>query len=110
MVKQLTFDSYMNLFDNNNNYIEEKPCVIDFYANWCQPCKMVSPILEELSNKYKEDINFFKVDIEEEDDLVSMYSIRSIPTFVFIFSNGEVEIIIGAPTKEKLEEKLKELI
>ena len=63
------------------NFEGEKPCIIDFYADWCAPCKMVAPVLEELSNEYKGKIDIFKVDTEEEQELAAVFGIRSIPFY-----------------------------
>ena len=64
-------------------YLGDKPCIIDFYANWCGPCKMVAPILEELSEEYKDQIYIYKVNTEEEEELAAAFGIRSIPSILF---------------------------
>ena len=65
-------------------YLGDKPCIIDFYADWCGPCKMVAPILDELAKEYSDKIYIYKVDTEAERELASAFGIRSIPTMIFI--------------------------
>lgn len=76
------------VFDYEQNrewkYKGDLPAIVDFYANWCGPCKMVAPVLEELSVEYAGRLIIFKVDTEQEDELSAMFGIRSIPTFLFI--------------------------
>jgi thioredoxin 1 len=74
----------------------EKPCVIDFYADWCGPCKMVAPVLEELANDFDGKINVYKVNTEEEQDLASAFGIRSIPSFLFVPAEGQPQMAMGA--------------
>ena len=86
------------------------PLVVDFWATWCGPCRMVSPILSELAEKYDGKIIVGKCDVEENEDLTGEFGIRNIPTILF-FKNGEVvDKVIGAQPKEKIEEKIKALI
>jgi thioredoxin 1 len=66
----------------------ELPCIIDFYADWCGPCKMVAPVLEELSKDYKGKVNVYKVDTEKEHELASVFGIRSIPSILFVPKEG----------------------
>ena len=88
----------------------DKPAIIDFYADWCGPCKMVAPILEELSEEYK-DVNIFKVNTEIEQELSSVFQIRSIPSMLFIPKEGEPKMQAGALPKNALEEIIsKELV
>ena len=86
------------------------PAIIDFYADWCGPCKMVAPILEELSNEYAGRIIIYKVDTDAEQELASVFGIQSIPTFLFIGAYGEPMLQPGAfpkhVFKQVIEEKL----
>lgn len=83
--------------------------LVDFYADWCGPCKVVAPILDELSEKYK-DVLFAKVDVDKNQDLASKYSIFSIPTFLII-KNGEVKNqFVGAQSREGFEEEIKKVV
>ena len=86
------------------------PLVVDFWATWCGPCRMVAPIIEELAGTYDGQIVVGKCDVEENDDLAAEFGIRNIPTILF-FKNGEVvDKIIGAQPKAKIEEKFKALL
>ena len=76
------------------------PCLIDFYADWCGPCKMVAPILEELSEEFKGKINIYKVNTEEENELSEMFGIQSIPSLLFIPVTGQPQMAKGAIPKE----------
>ena len=91
-------------------FIGDKPAIIDFYADWCGPCKMVAPILEELSNEYP-DVNIYKVDTEVEQELSAVFQIRSIPSMLFIPIDKQPMMQAGALPKHVLEEVItKELI
>ena len=86
------------------------PLVVDFWATWCGPCRMVAPIIEELAGTYDGQIVVGKCDVEENDDLAAEFGIRNIPTILF-FKNGEVvDKIIGAQPKAKIEEKFRALL
>ena len=84
--------------------------VADFWAEWCGPCKMVGPFIEQLAAEYEGKAAIGKIDIEENDDLATKYAIRNIPTVLF-FKNGEVvDKMVGAAPKDAYEEKLKSLL
>lgn len=76
-------------------YLGEKPCIIDFYADWCRPCKIASPILEELAEKYKGKIDFYKVNTDVESSLKSAFGIQSIPAFLYCPLNGNPQMSVG---------------
>jgi len=92
------------------NYKGTLPTIIDFYADWCGPCQMVAPVLEDLSEQYKGELVIYKVNTEKENELASVFGIQSIPTFLFIPVNGDPMMQPGAFTKKMLqlviEEKL----
>lgn len=88
----------------------ELPLVVDFWATWCGPCRMVAPIIEELAKEYDGKINVGKCDVEECDDIAAEFGIRNIPTILF-FKGGEiVDKMVGAASKSKIEEKFKALL
>jgi thioredoxin 1 len=102
----------MQITDVNFNEVLEsgKPLVVDFWAEWCGPCRVISPIVEELAAQYEGKIVIGKVNVDENDNLPVEYGIRSIPTLLF-FKNGElVDKHVGAATKGMLEDKIKHLL
>ena len=98
----------------NENFAELKsgaqPLVVDFWATWCGPCRMIAPIIAELAQEYDGQITVGKCDVEENEDLAMEFGIRNIPTILF-FKNGEVvDKLVGAVSKAKLDEKFKVLL
>jgi len=92
-------------------YKGDKPSIIDFYADWCGPCKMVAPILEELSDDYKDQVTIYKVDTEVEQELSGVFQIRSIPSMLFIPKDKQPMMQAGAMPKEALKNVIeKELL
>ena len=88
----------------------EQPLVVDFWAQWCGPCKAISPIIEELAKEYEGKANIGKVDVDENDDITARYGIRNIPTILF-FKNGElVDKQVGAATKAAIAAKIDALL
>ena len=93
------------------NYEGERPAIVDFYADWCGPCKMVAPILEELSNEYDGKVDIYKVDTEVEQELSAVFGIRSIPSLLFIPKEGQPMMQPGALPKPAFKEVIeKELL
>jgi thioredoxin 1 len=85
------------------------PAVIDFYADWCQPCKMLAPILEELATEYEGKINIYKVNTEEQQELASVFGIQSIPSILFIPKEGIPTMAAGALPKGTFVEAFKDV-
>lgn len=112
----LTAEEFKNkVFDYTNKkeweFAGDKPAIIDFYADWCGPCKMVAPVLEELSNEFEGKIDIYKVDTEAEQELSAVFGIRSIPSMLFIPMNEAPKMQAGALPKNALTEIIeKELL
>ena len=88
------------------NYEGDKPCIIDFYADWCGPCKQVAPILRDLAILYKNDIVVYKVNVDKEKELAAAFGIQSIPTFLFIPKEGQPQISMGALPREEFVKQI----
>ncbi len=86
------------------------PAIVDFYADWCGPCKMLAPVLEELQKEYGGKIQVYKVDTQKERELASVFGIRSLPTIVFIPANGEPQAAMGYHNKQQMEEMISEIL
>ena len=91
-------------------YQGDKPCIIDFYATWCGPCKMIAPILKELAEEYKDQIVIYKVDTDKEKELSMAMGIRSLPTVVFIPKDGQPQILVGAADKATFKRGIDEVL
>jgi len=87
-------------------YLGDKPCIIDFYASWCGPCKMVAPIMEDLAKEYDGQIYIYKVNIDAEQEIVSAYGIQSIPTIFFCPMNGVPQVVKGAIPRESFKKSI----
>ncbi len=115
--KKLTTQGFKDIFFDYTvkkewEYTSDRPAVIDFYADWCAPCKAVAPILEELSEQYDGEVDIYKVDTEAEQELSSVFGIRSIPSILFVPTGSKQPMMqAGALPKEALEEVInKELL
>ena len=115
MTEHLTKDQFLlKVFNYEKNkdwkFEGEIPCIIDFYADWCGPCKMVAPILEELSDEYKGKVNIYKVNTEQEQELAGAFGIRSIPSMLFVPQDGQPQMSAGALPKDALEKAMKDVL
>jgi thioredoxin 1 len=115
MVTYLTKDSFKEKvfnFDVNKEWKFEgtKPCLIDFYADWCGPCKAVAPVLEELEGEYQGKIDIYKVDTESEQELASMFGIQSIPSLLFVPTDGQPQMAMGALPKDSFKRAFKDVL
>jgi len=101
-----------NYEKNSDNWVYEgsTPCIIDFYADWCAPCKKVEPILKELAKEYKGKIIIYKINTDKERELASVFGIRSIPTYLFIPEKGNPESAVGALPRETFEKIITEFL
>jgi len=86
------------------------PVIIDFYANWCGPCKMVAPVLEELQQEYGDKLIIFKVNTEEQQELSSMFGIQSIPSILFVPLEGQPQMAMGALPKETFRSAIQDVL
>ena len=104
----------MALAITNENYeslmASGQPVVIDFWAEWCGPCRMVGPIIDELAAEYEGKVVIGKCDVDSADDIVAQYPVRNIPTVVFIKNGEVVDKVVGATSKETLKAKVDALL
>lgn len=91
-------------------YKGKKPCVIDFYATWCGPCRTISPFLDKLSVKYKDQIDVYKIDVDKNRDLAQAFGATSIPLLIFVPFNGEPQANRGALPEAELENAIKTVL
>lgn len=100
-------------FEANPNewkYEGDKPCIIDFFATWCGPCKALSPVLEEISKEYEGQIDVYKIDVDKESDLAGAFGIRSVPTLLLCPLNKEPRIAQGAMAKSQLKKMVDDVL
>lgn len=95
---------YENNSTNEWKFLGDKPALIDFYASWCGPCRMLLPIVEELATEYDGQVDIYKVNVEEEEELAMFFGIRSVPTLIFIPMGENPQTAQGALPKPKLKE------
>lgn len=88
----------------------DKPAIIDFYADWCRPCRLVAPIMDELANEYKDQIYVYKVDTEKQRELSRIFGIRSIPAVLFVPMKGKPQMSTGALPKESYKQVIDEFL
>ncbi|RRD02897.1 thioredoxin [Prevotella sp. OH937_COT-195] len=88
----------------------DKPAVVDFYATWCGPCKMLSPIIDEMSEKYDGKVDFYKIDVDKQQELAAVFGIRSIPTLLFIPKEGQPTIMQGAMSKGDMDSTIQKVL
>jgi len=115
MVVQMTGDLYLkNIADYNDTKVfkfkGDKPVVIDFYADWCGPCRMVAPLMKELAKEYEGQISIYKVNVDNEKDLASALGIQSLPTIMFIPMKGDPQVIVGAADKTTFKQAIDQVL
>ncbi len=115
MVEHLTvaeFKEKVSDFDSEKDwkFKGDIPCVIDFYADWCTPCQMVAPVLDQLSRDYAGKVNVFKVNTDQEQELARAFGIQSIPSILFIPMKGDPRMSVGAMSKKGFEKVFDDLI
>jgi thioredoxin 1 len=104
MEVQITSENFPKLL------IGELPLVVDFWATWCGPCRLVGPIMSELAEKYDGKLIVGKCDVEENDELAAEFGIRNIPTVLFFKDGKQVDKLVGAVSKQTFEEKFQSII
>ena len=99
---------------NQTNYDEviasDKPVIIDFWAEWCGPCRRIAPIIDELSDEFGDKALICKCDVDSNDEISAKYGIRNIPTILFIKNGEVVDKTVGAATKAQIQEKLEAIL
>lgn len=113
-VEHLTKETFKEkIFDYETSkewqYKGNNPAIIDFYADWCGPCKMVAPIMEDLSQEYKEKVDIYKIDTEKEQELAALFGVRSIPSILFVPVNDKPQMSAGALPKETFRQAIKDV-
>ncbi|MGC9364828.1 MAG: thioredoxin [Fidelibacterota bacterium] len=114
MATHLTKDEFKSkVFDYEKNrewkYEGELPCIIDFYADWCAPCRIVAPVLEEIAGEYAGKLNVYKVNTEQEQELAAVFGIRSIPSILFVPKEGQPQMAVGALPKQTIEKAIQDV-
>jgi len=115
-VKHLTKEEFLTKVSNFETsasewkFLGDKPCIIDFYADWCGPCKMVAPILEELSTEYEGKLDIYKVNTEEQQELSAAFGIRSIPSILFVPMEGQPQMAQGALPKPSFKQAITDVL
>lgn len=107
-----TFKEKVFNYETNNDwkYEGKVPAIIDFYADWCSPCKMVAPILEELQVEYGDKLTIFKVNTDEQQELSSIFGIQSIPSLLFIPLEGKPQMAMGALPKNSFKSAIADVL
>ena len=107
-----TFKEKIFNYETNKDWKFEgsTPAIIDFYADWCGPCKVIAPILEELKAEYGDKLDIFKVNTEEQQELSSVFGIQSIPSLLFIPKEGQPQMAMGALPKETFKQAISEVL
>ncbi len=107
-----TFKEKVFNFEVNKDWKYEGsvPCLIDFYADWCGPCKIVAPLLEELQKEYGDSIVIYKVDTEDQQELAGMFGIQSIPSLLFVPVEGQPQMAMGALPKNTFEQAIADVL
>jgi thioredoxin len=112
MNKAMFLERVFNYEKNPDTWVYEgnKPAIIDFYADWCGPCKKIAPIMAQLAEEYKDQIVIYKVDTDKERELAQVFQIRSIPSILFIPAEGQPQMTMGALPKAEFEKMIKEVL
>lgn len=113
---QLTKSEFLNKVANYEanpsewKFLGDKPALIDFYATWCGPCKMLAPVLDELAEEYDGKVDIYKVNVDQEEELASVFGIRSVPSLLFVSMSGTPQMAQGAMPKHSLKEAINNVL
>jgi thioredoxin 1 len=115
LMESLTKETFLQkVFNYEQNkewkFEGELPCIIDFYADWCGPCKMIEPILKELAKEYQGKLNIYRVDTQAQPELATAFGIQSIPSLLFVPLNDKPQMAVGALPKETLKKTIEEVL
>lgn len=107
-----TFKEKVFNFEENKDWKFEGslPCMIDFYADWCGPCRTIAPVLEELADEFAGKMNIYKVDTEKERELAALFRVQSIPSLLFVPVEGQPQMAMGALPKETFIKAFKDVL
>ena len=95
---------------NEWEFLGERPALIDFYATWCGPCKMLAPVLDELADEYQGQVDIYKVDVDAEEELAALFGIRSVPSLLFVPMAGAPQMAQGAMPKYALKDAIQKVL
>lgn len=91
-------------------YEGDKPCIVDFFATWCGPCKTLAPILEEIGKEFEQQIDIYKIDIDKENELAAAFGIRSVPTMLLCPISENPQLLQGAAPKSELKRAVEQFL
>jgi len=116
VVNQMSTETFKKLVynyqKNPNNWVYEgnQPCIIDFYADWCRPCKMVAPIMEDLAKEYQGKVVFYRINTDQERELSQTFNISSIPAILYVPKSGKPQMSVGLASKEDYIKQIQSLL
>jgi thioredoxin 1 len=114
-VKKINSDEFRKLVYNYQENKEWKfegdiPVIIDFYADWCPPCRQLSPLVEEIAGEYKGKVAFYKIDTDKEKELTASLGITNLPTLLYVPAKGQPQVTLGYISKERIKETIKNVL
>ena len=115
MTEHLTKEAFIaKVFDFEKNsvwkFAGDRPTIVDFWANWCGPCKMISPLLEEIATEYEGKVNIYKVNADEENDVASAVGVQGLPSLLFIPMNEQPRLSLGALPKSAIKKLVRDVL
>lgn len=116
VVNQMNDVMFQKLIWNYKNstqdwkFLGDQPAIIDFYADWCRPCKMVAPIMDDLAKEYQGKIRFFRINTDQERELAGLFRVNSIPALLFIPKEGKPQMTVGAQSRENYVQAINQIL